>query len=129
MLSKPHNGPPRSRSAFIAAFVVLPLAVPLNCVALTGENLGGFILEQPSCVSWGGDRIDCFARGTDRAMYHRGRDGSSSWGGWEPLGGTLMEQPSCVSWGSNRIDCFARFPDGAMHHRWWDGHAWGPSGP
>jgi trypsin len=39
------------------------------------ESLGGIILDRPSCVSWGSDRIDCFARGTDRAMWHRWWDG------------------------------------------------------
>jgi hypothetical protein len=34
------------------------------------ESLGGAILEQPSCVGWGPNRIDCFARGTDAAMFH-----------------------------------------------------------
>jgi hypothetical protein len=48
------------------------------------QNLGGSILEQPSCVSWGPNRIDCFARGPDRAMWHRWWDGSQS-GGWRVL--------------------------------------------
>jgi len=88
------------------------------------EYLGGVIMETPDCVSWGASRIDCFARGTDNAMYHRWWDGSS-WGGWESLGGVIMDAPDCVSWGPNRIDCFARGTDNAMYHRWWDGAAWG----
>ena len=82
------------------------------------ENLGGILLEEPDCVSWGSNRIDCFARGTDQAMWHRWWDGWQ-WGGWESLGGILLEQPDCVSWGSNRLDCFARGTDKAMWHRWW----------
>src|SRR5262245_50700609 len=82
------------------------------------ESLGGVILEQPECVSWGTNRIDCFARGTDQAMYHRWWDGSA-WGGWENLGGIILDQPNCVSWGANRIDCFARGTDQAMYHLWW----------
>ena len=35
------------------------------------ENLGGVILEAPSCTAWGPNRIDCFARGTNLAMFHR----------------------------------------------------------
>jgi hypothetical protein len=88
------------------------------------ESLGGVILEEPNCVSWGPNRIDCFARGTDSAMYHRWWNGSA-WGGWENLGGIILEQPECVSWGPNRIDCFARGTDRAMYHRWWNGTAWG----
>jgi hypothetical protein len=84
------------------------------------EYLGGVILEEPNCVSWGPNRIDCFARGGDDAMYHRWWDGTG-WGGWEWLDGVIKEQPSCVSWGPNRIDCFARGGDDAMYHRWWDG--------
>jgi len=87
------------------------------------EYLGGVVMGVPDCVSWGANRIDCFARGTDNAMWHRWWDGAS-WGGWETLGGTIMDEPNCVSWGPNRIDCFARGIDNAMWHRWWDGAAW-----
>lgn len=88
------------------------------------ESLGGIILEEPNCVSWGPNRIDCFARGTNAAMFHRWWNGSA-WSGWENLGGIILEAPNCVSWGPNRIDCFARGTDQAMFHRWWDGSNWG----
>ena len=88
------------------------------------EDLGGVILEAPNCVAWSANRIDCFARGTDRAMYHKWWNGSA-WGGWEDLGGVILEAPNCVSWSANRIDCFARGTDRAMYHKWWDGSAWG----
>jgi hypothetical protein len=32
---------------------------------------GAGILETPNCISWEAHRIDCFARGADRAMWHR----------------------------------------------------------
>jgi hypothetical protein len=35
------------------------------------EDLGGVLLEGQDCISWGGNRIDCFARGTDAAMWHK----------------------------------------------------------
>jgi hypothetical protein len=35
------------------------------------ESLGGIILSGPDCVAWGENRLDCFAPGTDNAMYHR----------------------------------------------------------
>src|SRR5262245_40761060 len=54
------------------------------------ESLGGIILEEPNCVSWGPNRIDCFARGTNAAMFHRWWNGSA-WGGWENLGGIILE--------------------------------------
>ena len=63
------------------------------------ESLGGAILEAPDCVSWGPNRIDCFARGTDAAMWHRWWDGSA-WGGWENLGGIILDKPDCVALGA-----------------------------
>jgi hypothetical protein len=88
------------------------------------EDLGGVITAPPACVSWSANRIDCFARGTDNAMYHRWWDGTQ-WGGWEDLGGIITTPPACTSWGPNRIDCFAAGTDNAMYHRWWDGSQWG----
>jgi hypothetical protein len=35
------------------------------------ECLGGFIRRGPDCVAWGPNRLDCFAPGTDNALYHR----------------------------------------------------------
>jgi hypothetical protein len=87
------------------------------------ENLGGTIKEAPNCVSWGANRIDCFARGDDNAMHHRWWDGVA-WRDWDNLGGTITGAPNCVSLGANRIDCFARSTDRAMWRRWWDGVAW-----
>jgi len=87
------------------------------------ESLGGNIIEAPSCVSWGENRIDCFAR-SGQAMLHRWWNGTQ-WGGWESLGGSLLNAPNCVSWGANRIDCFVRWSDQAMWHRAWDGSQWG----
>ena len=111
---------------FSVSFALATAALVERAQAQWGgwESLGGIILEEPNCVSWGANRIDCLARGTDRAMWHRWWNGST-WGGWESLGGIILEQPSCVSWGANRIDCFARGTDRAMWHRWWNGSAWG----
>ena len=79
------------------------------------ESLGGILKEKPECVSWGPNRIDCFVRGTDDALWTNSWNGSR-WRGWESLGGRLEEKPECVSWRLNRIDCFARGADGAMRH-------------
>jgi hypothetical protein len=114
-------------NALVALFLAaaINLATPAAQAAWNGwEDLGGLILEAPNCASWGAERIDCFARGTDRAMYHRWWNGSA-WGGWEDLGGVILEAPNCVNWAANRIDCFARGTDRAMYHRWWNGSAWG----
>ncbi len=88
------------------------------------ESLGGIIESPPVAVSWGPDRLDIFAIGTDQALWHRWWDGSN-WGGWESLGGVLTSTPSVVCWAPNRIDIFANGTDNALWHRWWDGSNWG----
>ena len=87
------------------------------------ENLGGVIIAAPAVSSWSANRLDCFVRGTDNAMWHKWWDGAA-WRGWESLGGVLFSAPAAVSWGANRIDCFVRGTDNAMWHKWWDGAAW-----
>jgi hypothetical protein len=87
------------------------------------ESLGGVLTSSPAVSSWGVNRLDCFVRGTDNAMWHRWWDGAA-WRGWESLGGVLTSAPAAVSWGANRIDCFVRGTDNAMWHKWWDGSGW-----
>ena len=69
---------------FSVSFALATAALVERAQAQWGgwESLGGIILEEPNCVSWGANRIDCFARGTDRAMWHRWWNGSA-WGGWD----------------------------------------------
>ena len=90
------------------------------------ESLGGIITSEPAVVSWGSNRLDVFARGTDGAVWHRWWDGRQ-WGGWESLGGEIPAGSNicAVSWGSNRIDLFVQGMDGALWHKWWDGSQWG----
>ena len=90
------------------------------------ESLGGIVLSTPEAVTWGPNRLDVFAVGTDHAMWHRWWNGNA-WGGWESLGGALTSRPSAVVWGSNRLDIFALGTDLAVYHKWWDGANWGPS--
>jgi len=33
-------------------------------------DLGGQLTSEPAAVSWGPNRIDVFARGTDNALWH-----------------------------------------------------------
>ena len=109
-----------------------PVAPTSRCGTAGGMAAPGVAGKAWAASSWSSrtasagasNRIDCFARGTDLAMWHRWWDGSA-WGGWENLGGIILEQPECVSWGTDRLDCFARGADQALWHRWWDGTAWG----
>jgi len=87
------------------------------------EDLGGIITAGPAVSSWASNRLDCFAKGADNAMWHKWWDGAH-WSGWESLGGVIDGAPAAVSWGANRIDCFARGMDNHMWHKWWDGSRW-----
>src|SRR5262249_45635186 len=90
---------------------------------------------------WGPNRLDCFVRGTDGAVWHKWWDGTN-WGpsklDWESIGGKpikregkppgrvivlppdqIIDTPVAVAWGSDRVDVFVRRTDDAMWHTWW----------
>lgn len=87
------------------------------------EPLGGILTSAADATSWGSDRLDVVARGTDNGLWHRWRDGTN-WSGWEPLSGVLTSDPGVVSWGPGRLDIFVRGSDDGLWHKWWDGTAW-----
>jgi hypothetical protein len=82
------------------------------------EDLGGIITAGPAVSSWAPNRLDCFVKGGNNALYHKWWDGSR-WRGWENLGGRIDGAPAAVSWGPNRIDVFARGMNNHMYHKWW----------
>jgi hypothetical protein len=88
-------------------------------------SLGGVLTSGPAVASWGVNRLDVFARGTDNALYHKAWDGTG-WYGWYGLGGGLTSDPAAVSWGPNRIDVVVRGGDNAIYHRAWTGTQWSP---
>ena len=51
------------------------------------ESRGGLLTSAPVAVSWGPNRLDVFAMGSDNAVWHRAYDGAG-WQAWESLGGT-----------------------------------------
>jgi hypothetical protein len=75
-----------------------------------------------SAVSWGGNRIDLFARGVnDGALWHRAY--SNGWYPWESLGGVLAlgSKTAVSSWSSNRLDIFVTGADNYMYQKYWSG--------
>ncbi len=87
------------------------------------SSLGGSIVSSPHSVSWGPNRIDAFAVGTDNALWHRAWDGTQ-WLPWNTLHGVLTSDPIVVSPTSGRIDVFARGSDRALWHIDWNQTAW-----
>jgi Pregnancy-associated plasma protein-A/Repeat of unknown function (DUF346) len=95
-----------------------------------GTTAGAPRQSSSPVVAWGANRLDVFALGTDRALYHKWW-GGSAWGpsvtGYESLGGICTSAPQAVAWGPNRLDMFVTGIDSALYHKWWDGTNWGPS--
>ncbi|HSJ57839.1 MAG TPA: hypothetical protein VLC95_11700, partial [Anaerolineae bacterium] len=92
------------------------------------ESLGrppdvGLTLD-PAAARWG-TRTDVFARGTDNAVWHISREGST-WGAWESLRGFTTSSPAAVWQSVDRLDLVARGHDDALWHRTYSGHAWQP---
>src|ERR1700739_5134622 len=88
--------------------------------------------ESIGVTSWGANRLDIFAVGTDGAMYHKDWDGTQwqpVYPVWENLGGDFLSAPWAVSWGTNRLDVFAIGTDQGMYHKAWTGTAWLPPNP
>jgi hypothetical protein len=87
------------------------------------QDLGGTIISAPALASWAAHRLDAFAQGTDKELYHKWWDGST-WHNWQKLGGVFKDSPAAVSWGPNRIDVFVRGTNDHLMHKLWNGTAW-----
>ena len=87
------------------------------------EDLGGILTSAPTVASWQSNRLDVFAIGQNRALWHLYWNGSS-WSQWEDLGGVLNYSPAAVSWGRNRIDVFGVGTNKALWHKYWNGSTW-----
>ncbi|HEY4993279.1 MAG TPA: PQQ-dependent sugar dehydrogenase [Nakamurella sp.] len=88
------------------------------------DSLGGRIQYGPTAVSWGGNRLDVFAIGTDGALYHRAGGAGASFGGWEYLGGALTSSPAALSFAQGTLNVYARGTDGQLWTMAWTGTAW-----
>jgi hypothetical protein len=67
------------------------------------KDMGGSLTSAPTITSWGVGRLDMFARGADRALWHRSFE-SGAWTPHEPLDPVANSSPSAVSWGDRQID-------------------------
>jgi len=80
------------------------------------DGIGGAsIQDSPAITSWGPNRLDIFARGTDNNLLHTYGEGST-WSDWEDLGGPIFSSPAAVSSSPGRIDVFAAGEAGQLMH-------------
>jgi glucose/arabinose dehydrogenase len=83
----------------------------------------GTVASAPAAVSWGGSRIDVFARGADNHLLHSWTDGGA-WAPWQDLGGAINSAPAVTSSGVNRLDVAARGSGDAVYLKSWNGTRW-----
>jgi len=86
----------------------------------------GNITSNVSGTSWGVDRLDIAARGSDLALYTATRIGQEWAGRFTSLGGVLTSSPALVSRGFSSLDVFARGTDAGLHMRSYTSSGWGP---
>ena len=97
--SKPHH----RASRFIKNGLPLILLLSLGALLVSTPAVTGATTIQlagdPDCVSWGPNRIDCFVRAGDNALWHMYWDGGA-WSAWESWAGVLTSDPTAASWSS-----------------------------
>lgn len=107
--------------AAIATFALAAMA----CVVAAGPANAATVADPAAGLavsSWGSNRLDLFARGSDNTLQHRIFNGR--WSSWESLGGALSSAPAAASWGPGRIDVFARSTTNSMLHRAYVNGSW-----
>ncbi len=104
----------------IAVLVAAGLAAPRPAAAQARGDwaawapLGGISTAAPAVTSWGSGRLDVFARGADRALWHRYHD-RRGWSAWHSLGGVLASAPAAVATGGRRLHVVVQGTDGALY--------------
>lgn len=73
---------------------------------------------------WGTTRVDIFAVGADKLLWHSMFD-TAFWFDWESLGVEVYFAPTAVSWGTDRIDIVVEHY-GTLLHKYYDGTCWYP---
>jgi hypothetical protein len=87
-----------------------------NWVSIGGQIPFG---TSPSVCSWGGGRLDVFARGTDGALWHKTWTDSAGWSkNWDSIGGKLTSGPGATATSDgNQIGVFVAGVNGAIFYK------------
>lgn len=86
--------------------------------------MGVQIVGNPTICSWGPERRDIFAKGSDGGLWHTWYDTGKQnpkpgWAGvWEKLPGGILADPDATSPGENIIDVVGTGAEGHLYH-WW----------
>lgn len=86
-----------------------------------GKPIGKFLDAGAAVRAAGaglGGRLDVFARGTDKAVWHIAQTApNNGWGGWASLGG-WVDLVKLARNADGRLELFARGADKALWHKW-----------
>lgn len=94
-------------------------SAPLMRTKLSGSSwsawasLGGTLKEQPSCLAFGANGIECFAQTSRNTLWRVSYNGTA-WAAGQDLGGSIASRATCLSPAAGRIDCFAPGTDGVL---------------
>jgi glucose/arabinose dehydrogenase len=85
--------------------------------------IGGASTNGPSAVVTAGDVVHLVVRGTNGAVYHATRRGTT-WSAWESLGGGVLGTPAVAPRPGGGIAIFVRGTDNAVYVKYGDTGAW-----
>jgi len=89
----------------------------------TWEQLGGVFASGPAAVVNANGYVDVFARGTDKAVWHKQQilhnaEGEEEWTSWGSLGGIVSTTPTVTKEEEGLVHVFARGVDRAIWARY-----------
>jgi hypothetical protein len=93
-------------------------------------DASGTFLSAPALVSWAPGRLELFARGDDKRIWHnsltRNAQDGEAWTGWSAVPGDLFFRygPAAVSRALNSVDLFAVDVNRRLVHKTWNGSQW-----
>lgn len=76
------------------------------------------VASAPAMASRGSNRLDCFVRGSDGALWHtEWSAGWQAWKSWDKPPPGIASAPAAVAWSADRVDCLVRGSDNALYLR------------
>jgi len=85
---------------------------------------GGKLTADPVVLATTNERLDFFAVGVDKAIYHASWSEEAGYSLLNSLGGSFQSVPSAVVTRSGRIDVVALATTDTLHHRVYQGGQW-----
>lgn len=84
-----------------------------------GEGFGDVAYTQLSTLAWNDGRVEVFALGPDKAIWHRYWDPATNfWSAWVSLGGNFASGAAPILWTDEHAEIFATDVHGRPWHNW-----------